>query len=114
MQITASTLISKINSFNRSEYDSRVNGLLDGFLEAVREVQAVEAIAESDIIKKLIGKCESRVKEMDARLLTERKLSDLDRENLLDRKELYRDFMSTFDPGKRYEDIDRAIDSLIE
>lgn len=114
MDITAQHVQDRLNSFDRSQYDATALAMLDSYQEAFLDVQLAEAAADLPIIKKLVAKYTTAIKSLESSLLTKRKMPELERENILDKIELYRDFTRTFDATDAYAQILKGLDDNLE
>lgn len=90
-------ILDKIKKQDRSECAPELLSAMDAWEQEIARLEGLKAIAGHAAIKEMVKKYTEKITEIVRRLSTERKMPELDRENLLDRKELYTDFISTFD-----------------
>ncbi len=106
---SAQDLRDRINGFDRSEYDEVAVAQMDGWLRRIDELEGIGALAEATAIKDRIKRLENEIKDIENKLLTVRDMTELERHNLLDRKDLYREFINSFDVDKSLENISTEI-----
>lgn len=102
-------LISRIKKI-KSEYEAGDQAQLDAWITQVGEIEALRALADNFIIKDLIKKYTEEIASIDLTLCTKRKMAELERENLLDKKSLYQEFIKTFDANNKIEEIVKMLD----
>jgi len=109
-------LLSKINAQDRTKCTEELNHAMDSWTRQIEEIELTRVLIENPVIQKLISKFEGEIKMMDVRLLNDATLSTGNpteeyhaRLNLLDRKVMYRDFLSTFAVDRRMDAIAKTI-----
>lgn len=103
------SLIDRIKKQDRSECDESLTQEMDKWLKRLDELNALKILADHFVIKDLIAEYENQIKSIDAKLLGQRVMTDLERLNLLDRKDLYKDFIHFFDAEARLEELSRIV-----
>lgn len=98
-------LLDKLDNLNRDEYDETSQATFDAWKKRIEDLEAIRAIAKTDVIQGLVKKYREAIKQTEVLLLTKRKMPELERENLLDQKDLFQDFINTFD-------VDKSLDNL--
>lgn len=102
---TAQDLRNRINGFDRSEYEEFAVAQMDSWLKRINEIEGIGAILDSPAIQDRIKRLEKEIKDIEVKLLTVRDMTELERHNLLDRKDLYFEFINSFDVDKSLEGI---------
>lgn len=96
--ITSDMLLTRIQKIDRSEYDDLVNRQLDHWIQRIQETEIQKAIVENRFIRDRLEEYQKEIKEIEEILLEKRSLPELERLNLLDKKDLYKKFIQSFDP----------------
>jgi hypothetical protein len=112
--LDANELREKIKRQDRSEFSDELVAEMDGWIARLDQVEALRVLAENFIIQDMVKLYTSMIGDMDIVLLTNRKLSELDRLNLLDRKSLYKGFIDSFDADRQLEKLGKEINDNLE
>jgi len=99
--IDSQALLDRINKVDRGECDEALSAELDHWASYIGELESIRAVSETDAIKRIIRNREEQIKEIDAKLLGVRQMTELERLNLLDRRDLFREFINSFDVDNR-------------
>lgn len=106
-------ILARLSRVNLSEYDASTAQTIEAWVHRVQTIESIKAAGTLDVIKELIAKYESEVKTIESTLLNSRELKELDRLNLLDKKELYESFINTFNVDNSFEKLSAEIDNLL-
>ena len=107
--IDAQQLIDSLKKQDLTNYEDVVTHTVAKWINQIEEIQASASLKEHFIIKNLIEKFRQKIIELDRQLLTQRKLPEMERELILDRKELYQEFITEFDTKHQLEEMERKI-----
>lgn len=107
----AQTLIAKLNKVDRNEYDDVALATLDQWIKQIEEIEALRAVSENFIIKDKLESYRNRVESINCDLLEKYELPELERKVLLKEKNLYLDFINSFDPEMRLKTIAKEIEN---
>lgn len=108
--IDPQSLIDKIKGADHSKYEPVLLNEMASWIEQLQNIQARQALFDNFIITEMLEELRGKIVAMNTALLEERSMPELKRENLLDRKELYQEFIDRFNPTARLEEFSRIIE----
>lgn len=111
MEITFDTVLQHLLHIQLDEYDEGAKELFYSYQKQLQDIKSIEAIVEVPVIQALLQKYTTEIEQICDKLVTVRNLSLLERENLLDKQALYKDFIKTFDMKERYSELLKAIEA---
>uniref|UniRef100_A0A6H1ZBY5 Uncharacterized protein n=1 Tax=viral metagenome TaxID=1070528 RepID=A0A6H1ZBY5_9ZZZZ len=104
-------VLKKLQNLNRGEYDEASLMMIDAWAKSIEELEAKSAIAKLDVIQNMISGYAGSITGIDEILLFKRDLEPLERLNLLDRRELFQNFINSFDVDKQLNDLTTEINN---
>lgn len=104
-------LIARIEGVMR-EYEDDDKPQLQKMIEDISHTGALEVLADHFAIKDFITLLAGRIVEINKLLGEKRRMDELERENLLDRKGLYQEFIDMFDIEKKLSSMEKIVDTL--
>lgn len=119
--IDSKNLLARINKIDRDEFEKDGSGdMLDEWIQQINEIEGLQAISETFVIKEMLMRYQNDVDTMNQILLSKPsgegpgKLSDLERNNILDKKLLYTEFIQSFNAEAKLAGIERQIEKAEE
>lgn len=106
-------LRDQINGIDRNEYDEVALAQFDRWLKRLDELEGIGVLVDSSPIQSMIKRLEGEIRDIERRLLEVRSITDLERLNLLDRRDLYREFTNSFSVDKSLESMSAEIKKSI-
>lgn len=110
--IDANELKDKIKKI-RNEYEESEQGIFDSWLKRIENVEALRVLADHFIIKDLIKELNEEIEVLEDVLLNSRELTEVERLNMLDRREFYRGFINRFGVDKVLEEINSQLNNSL-
>lgn len=110
--IDAQNLLTKLKNQEREECDEVLCHQLDDWISQIEVLEALRALSDHFVIKDMIAGYVERLRGLDKILLEKRKMTEVERENLLDRKDLYKEFIHSFNAEDRLSEIAKDIENL--
>jgi len=110
-------LLNRINAEDRTKCDEGLCSAMDAWKKQIEEVEATRSLLDSFVIQGIVKRLNEEIKTIEGILIENRQLANGDpiqeyhaRLSMLDRKAMYRDFLSTFDVDGQLESIAKKID----
>lgn len=102
---TSSEILEKLGSINANDYDEVFLRRVELWKKSIGEIEAVRALADHFVIKGMVAAHQVRIKEINDLLLNQRKMDVIDREMLLNERDVISNFLVTFDADLRLQHL---------
>ncbi len=96
----------------RAEYSDEDQPQFQKLVADLQKADAMDALAQHWAMKEFLELLKGRIAGLNQVLSEKRKIDELERENMLDRKELYQEFINLFDLQKQKNTIEEIIKTL--
>ncbi len=113
MNPKATELLSKLRSITRSDYDGDALLQIDGWINQIEELDALDALSTHFMVERWIEEDKAEIKSIEETLIHKRGMEMHERDLLLDKKLMYTKNVHRFDSSARLDEIARMIDESL-